>query len=137
MYGKLIVLFIFIYSSASSQSSIEGWTKDGNGKPLPFTTVYIKGSTIGTTSNAMGRYVLDTKPGNYAIVAQHVGYKIMEKKVQVNGESKVELNFILPEQALQLRTVVVTAGDEDPAYRVIRQAIAKRKFTKMQLKPSR
>ena len=72
-------------------------------------------------------------PGTYSILAQYVGYKVTEKRVSVNAGETKKLDFELAEQALQLKEVVVTAG-EDPAYRVIREAIKKRKFYKDEVK---
>ncbi|WP_370089160.1 DUF5686 and carboxypeptidase regulatory-like domain-containing protein [Ekhidna sp.] len=114
----------FIYS----QTGIKGVTKSNTGEILPFSTVYVKGTTNGTTSNSEGEFFLKTSAGTHTIVAQHVGYKVYEKEVKLAEGQSIRFDFLLQEQALQLQEVVVTAGDEDPAYRVIREAIKKRKF---------
>ncbi len=103
-------------------------TKSTTGEILAFSTVYIKGTTIGTTSNSAGEFFLKTPPGQHIIVSQYVGYKAEEKQLIIPKGQIVSQDFILTEQALQLQTVVVTAGDEDPAYRVIREAQKRRKF---------
>lgn len=95
---------------------------------MPFATVYIKGTTIGTTSNATGEYFLKTPPGSHTIVAQYVGYSVLEKKIAVSAGQTVRYDALLQEQTLQLQTVVITAGDDNPADRIIREAIRKRKF---------
>jgi len=125
---KFILPLCLISSALLAQTGIKGVTKSEGGEILPFFTVYIKGTTIGTTSNASGNYFLKSPAGAHVIVGQHVGYKVIEKQVRVQEGRTTKVDFILPEQALQLRTVVVTAGDEDPAYRVIREAMGKRKF---------
>ncbi len=61
-------------------------------------------------------------------MAQYVGYRVVEKQITLSAGQTIQFDFVLQEQALQLKEVVVTAGDEDPAYRVIREAIRKRKF---------
>ncbi len=120
---------LFLLSTAMlAQTGVRGVTKSETGEILPFSTVYIKGTTIGTTSNASGKFFLKTPAGSHVIVAQHVGYKVLERSVGVSEGKTVSLDFVLAEQALQLRTVVVTAGDEDPAYRVIREAMSRRRF---------
>lgn len=124
-FFTLITLLSF---SALTQTGIKGFTRSTTGEPLPFSTVYIKGTTNGTTSNSEGEFFLKTPSGTHTIVAQYVGYRVIEKQITINEGQTIRLNFELEEQALQLREVVVTAGDEDPAYRVIREAIKTRKF---------
>ena len=131
---NLFTTFLLLLSLHSiSQTGIQGVTKSTSGEILPLPTVYVKGTTNGTTSNSEGQYFLKLDPGTYSILAQYVGYKVTEKRVSVNAGETKKLDFELAEQALQLKEVVVTAG-EDPAYRVIREAIKKRKFYKDEVK---
>lgn len=124
----LFSLTFFLSSLTYSQTGIKGVTKSNSGEILPFSTVYVKGTTNGTTSNSEGEFFLKTSAGRHIIVAQHVGYRVYEKEVNLAEGQSIRFDFLLQEQALQLQEVVVTAGDEDPAYRVIREAIKKRKF---------
>ncbi|GAB4245086.1 MAG: DUF5686 and carboxypeptidase regulatory-like domain-containing protein [Ekhidna sp.] len=128
------LVLIFCAMNAFSQSGISGITRSSSGEKLPFSTVYVKGTTNGTTSNASAEYFLRVAPGQHTIVAQYVGYQTVERRVNIPEGKTVNLDFDLQEQALQLQTVVVTAGDENPAYRVIREAIKKRKFYRDEVK---
>jgi len=132
---KLIIMkyiaclaFTLVSTLVFGQTGIKGVTKSTNGEILSFSTVYIKGTTIGTTSNSAGEFFLKTPAGNHTIVAQYVGYKVLEKVISIPEGKVINQDFELAEQALVLQTVVVTSGDEDPAYRVIREAQKKRKF---------
>lgn len=127
---KFFLGFILSLSTTLSlaQSGVKGITKSTTGEILAFSTVYIKGTTIGTTSNSAGEFFLKTPSGVHTIVSQYVGYKVLVKKISIPEGRIVKEDFVMSEQALQLQTVVVTAGDEDPAYRVIREAQKKRKF---------
>ena len=133
---KILSYFFFLLSLniAISQSSITGYTRSNTGEILPFSTVYIKGTTNGTTSNSEGEYVLKVSAGKHTIVAQYVGYRVIEREITVRQDQSIRLDIELQEQALTLKEVVVTAGDEDPAYRVIREAIKKRKFYKNEVR---
>lgn len=125
----LIFLFsVLCVCIAFSQTGIRGDTQDATGEPLPFATVYIKGTTNGTISNASGAFFIKAEDGAYTVVVQHVGYQTVEQKVTVSEGETSFLSFSLKEQAMQLETVVVTAENENPAYRVIRQAMKKRKY---------
>ncbi|MEO9870320.1 DUF5686 and carboxypeptidase regulatory-like domain-containing protein [Ekhidna sp.] len=128
------VLAIFLSFLSFGQTGIKGFTKSESGEPLPFSTVYVKGTTNGTTSNSEGEFFLKVPAGTHTIVAQYVGYGVMEKQITLNEGQAIRFDFTLKEQALQLQEVVVTAGDENPAYRVIREAIKKRKFYKDEVK---
>jgi hypothetical protein len=110
---------------------ISGVVTDDKGNILAYSSVFIKGSTKGTTANGEGKYFLNLEPGNYIIVCQHVGYTREEKQVTVTEENQT-LDFKLKLQELTLAEVVVKQG-EDPAYEIIRQAIKKRPYYKEQL----
>lgn len=134
MRSLLLILLISIATFAVAQTGIRGTIKSSNGEDLPFSTIYIKGTTNGTTSNEQARYFLRTPPGKHTIVVQYVGYAILEREVEIPSGQTIEMNFELEEQALQLKTVTITAGDDNPAYRVIREAIRKRKFYENEVK---
>jgi len=105
---------------------VSGIITDEKGSPLPYASIFIKGTTIGTTANNQGRYFLDLEPGNYTITCQHVGYTRQEKPLTV-GNAGNEMNFQLLLQQTTMKEVVVRAGAEDPAYEIIRNAIKKKK----------
>ncbi|MFY0652567.1 MAG: carboxypeptidase-like regulatory domain-containing protein [Cyclobacteriaceae bacterium] len=113
-------------------TTISGKIADEKGEALPFTTLYVENTTKGTSSNVDGFYSIELAPGEYNLVFQYVGFKKEVKAIEV-GTSPVVLNVILRSEALELNEVVVNATDEDPAYRIIREAIKKRKFHKEQV----
>ncbi|MCU0390543.1 MAG: DUF5686 and carboxypeptidase regulatory-like domain-containing protein, partial [Thermoflexibacter sp.] len=108
-------------------AKIKGKITDENKQALPFVTVYVDGTTTGATSNAEGNYFLELADGNYTIVFRHLGYETQTKQVSLQGRD-VEINMEMKLQTVQLKEVTVSAKDEDPAYAIIRQAQAKRKF---------
>ena len=105
---------------------ITGIVTDDTGKPLPFASIIIKGSTQGTTANSEGKYFLTIEPGTYTLSCQYVGYKKLEKTVSV-ASADLKVDFSLTLQQLTLTEVVIKPGMEDPAYEIIRNAIRKRK----------
>lgn len=131
---SVLSFLVFFSSLALAQTGIRGTIKNSNGEDLPFSTIYIKGTTNGTTSNERSAYFLRTPPGSHIVVVQYVGYAVLEREITVSEGQVVEINFLLEEQALQLKTVTITAGDDNPANRVIREAIKKRKFYENEVK---
>lgn len=121
-YCLVILLFNFLHAQTFVLS---GKVTDSNKEALPFTTVYVKGTSIGTNSNEEGNYTLKLPTGNYEIVYQYVGYaKRIEK---VNLSENKNLNITLLSDGISLKEVEVKAG-ENPADIIIRQAIKKRKY---------
>jgi hypothetical protein len=74
---------------------------DDKGAILAYASIFVKGTTRGTTSNNQGKYFLDLEEGNYTIVCQYVGYTRQERQVTV-GSGMVTIKFQL---TLQLTTM--------------------------------
>jgi len=117
----------FVLSHVSLAATVSGIVTDAQNQPVPFCSVYIKGTTIGTTANADGKYSLEVQRGEYEIVFRSIGYKLFSKSVTVGSESIV-VDVTLQLEAYQLKEALVSATAEDPAYAIIRKAIKKRKF---------
>lgn len=126
--GKtLLSLTIFLFFAIGAKAGrVTGTVKGEKGEILPYASILVKGTTIGTTTNNQGSYFLDLDPGNYTIICQYVGYSRIEKTVTVANVPAI-LNFELAIQQTSMKEVVVRANAEDPAYEIIRNAIRKRK----------
>lgn len=94
------------------------------GQPLPFANVYVQGTTLGTTTNEEGSYRLELAEGTYQIVYQYIGYKKRAIEITV-GAQPVRQDMTLEAEDFKLDEVVVN-GSEDPAYPIMRKAIANR-----------
>jgi hypothetical protein len=125
MHKTLFFLFILFSLKASAQK-IYGTVFNSTGDLLPYASITIKGTSSGASANNKGRYSINVTPGTYVVVCQHIGYARVEKMVTV-GKADEELAFILTEQKLEMKEVIIKKG-EDPAYGIIRNAIKKREF---------
>lgn len=126
---KNLFLFIFLCFSFNNLFSqtflVSGKITDDKKQGLPFSSVLVKGTTIGTNTNVDGEYTLKLAAGEYDLIYQYVGYK---KKVEhVIITQNLTKNIVLNPESYELKEVVIKDG-EDPAYAVIRQAIKKRKY---------
>ena len=124
MMKNLLFLFIVSFSTANA-AVIKGKVTDKNNVPLSFTSILIKNTGIGTSTNILGNFQINLSEGNYTIVCQHIGFKTIEKKIKVKNENQT-IDFVLEEQQYTLNEVVVSNNGEDPAYEIIRNAIKKR-----------
>ena len=135
MTVRYIFTFLFYVGFATlcfSQTGIKGSIKTQKGEALPFAAISVKGSAIGTISNAEGNYQLDLKPGYYEIVFQYLGYKSGIKPITI--ENRMETyNLTMEEQALNLGEARIGAKDENPAYTIMRKAIAKSRYHFLQV----
>jgi hypothetical protein len=103
----------FLSSSVYSQYVISGKVTDkSSGEDIPYAAVSIKGTTTGVMTNDYGFYSLTVdkkyiKEGKVVIVFSFVGYKKIEKEVELTSD--VKLNVRLETQGTQLKGVEITA----------------------------
>ena len=125
VWGRLLILFSVLnfYATSLLATSVSGYVKDKEGKPLPFASVFVAGSAKGVSANSEGVYILDLSPGRYTIIGQYVGYARKEMPIQV-GKDPFRLDILLEKQELTLPDIVLS-NKEDPAYIIIRETIKK------------
>ncbi|UII28823.1 DUF5686 and carboxypeptidase regulatory-like domain-containing protein [Fulvivirga maritima] len=130
---KQFLLLIFILSAYCSYAGgVRGVVRNEKGEPLPYATIYVKETGSGTTTNDQAYYEINLEPGNYQLIFQFVGYASLTKEVIVE-DGFVELDVKLESQVIMLKDIEVRAGKEDPAYTIMRKAIAKSKFHTQQV----
>lgn len=84
-----------------------------NNEPLPFASVIIEGSQIGTTTDIDGNYSLNVEPGLYNIQASFVGYVSKTKfEIQVSLSKPTFLNFELDENTSKLDEIDISVQDK-------------------------
>lgn len=126
-------LLFFCFCNVCSAANVTGTVTSENGDSLSFVNIFIKGTQIGTSSNELGYFELNLPPGNYVLVFQYIGYKQQEVLVNV-GSSKQYLHVVLKQQSYALKEVAVNATAEDPAYPIMRMAIAHAKIYNKEIK---
>ncbi|QRR02035.1 DUF5686 and carboxypeptidase regulatory-like domain-containing protein [Dyadobacter sandarakinus] len=132
-YLMLVLVFLSAMQTlAQSGGGVKGIIKTKKGEPLPFAAIVVKGTSISTISNEEGRYQLDLKPGYYEVIFQYLGYKTGERGFTI--ENKMEtFDLTMEEQALSLGEVRIGNKGEDPAYTIMRRAIAKSRYHLLQV----
>ncbi|HET7114870.1 MAG TPA: SusC/RagA family TonB-linked outer membrane protein [Hanamia sp.] len=85
---------------------IRGKITDGNGQPLPGVSINLKGTKVGTTSDAQGNYVINIPEGNGILVFTNIGFNSQE--IEVSGRSTIDVK-LLSAGAKSLNEIVVTA----------------------------
>jgi len=124
----LLLLFTLSGSLSALATRVKGVIRDSSGQPMSFASVVVRGETTGTMANEQGEFSLDLPPGrSYELVFQFLGYKTVIEKTDV-GEKEVFLTITMQEQSIRLGEVKIGQSNEDPAYSIMRKAIAKSKI---------
>ena len=114
MKAPLLFLAILFAGTAIAQTGIiQGKVTDAlTNEPIMFATVAVSGTTLGTTTDLDGQYLLGDLPvGLYTIAVSYVGYEDQARyEIQVSSGRPVILDFQLEEQTTQLEEVVVKAS---------------------------
>ncbi|MGV3539073.1 MAG: DUF5686 family protein [Rufibacter sp.] len=131
-WPKVLLLFCCCLIVAGVQAgTLKGKVTDEKGEGLAFATVYIQGTTDGSTTNEQGSYQFTVPAGKHTVVFQYIGYKTQSKTVEISegDDSKpLELNVQLQPDVYNLNEVRVSLSGKDPAYGIMEQAIAKRNY---------
>lgn len=91
-------------------------------EPIPAANVRLLGTPRGTVANADGRFALPLLRTGGRLVVSAIGYAADTVALPPEG---TELTVLLPPSEIVMPEVVVTS--EDPAYEIIRRAIAARR----------
>jgi hypothetical protein len=119
----LSVFFSFFFFQIVLSQGIRGRITNDQGYVVPFANIYIPQLSTGTTSNGNGNYELKLPKGNWKVLFQYIGYQTQTKEILI-GENFQEINVQLVFQDYQLPEIKVLATGEDPAYYIMRRAIA-------------
>jgi hypothetical protein len=115
-----------LFFTLISFAQIKGTVKDENGKPLPYVNIYIENTYIGTTSNELGKYELNSKDQkNIHLIFQHLGFKTQKHWV-TSTQVPYQLDITLLEENYELKELVINTS-ENPTNEIIKNAIAARK----------
>lgn len=117
-----LILPIFVFAQ---QYEIKGKITGIDGQSIPFVSVFIKGTTKGVSANAEGNYKITVDRGIATLIFTSVGYKTATKSLDIFNDTV--LNQTLETEHYTLSSVVIKAGGEDPAYKIVRNAIKNRK----------
>jgi len=115
LYLRRHWLFIafWLMSSALSwaqERTVSGTVKDEGGSGMPGVNVIIKGTAIGTATDANGQFRISVPSTNASLLFSFVGYSTQE--VVVGNQSNIEVSMALDVQALS-EIVVIGYGTQE------------------------
>jgi hypothetical protein len=120
--GLICLILGFSQASHAQKIKITGRVLDDlNEEALPFSSVYLKGTTTGTVTDFDGYFTLNVDRLADSLIVTAVGYKMQAK--HISNTSEQILNYRLKREAYMMDEIVVTAG-ENPAHRIMRKIVA-------------
>lgn len=113
----LAMLIPFLADASSPQqdgsdANIYGHVIDKqSGKHLPYITIFVKGTNIGTTTDTSWHYFLKNLPtGTISLEVKSIGFRTTQKSITIDANSTKELNFAIEQDDIALDDVVVSAN---------------------------
>jgi len=123
----------FLCITVSFSQGIKGEVRTNTGEILPYASVYIRNLGDGVPTNEEGRYEFKLEKGVYDVLVQYLGYKSKLETVIITDDTWKVVNFELEPQIYTLGTVEVNSDAEDPALTIMRKAITKAKYHRLQV----
>jgi hypothetical protein len=114
LFGLLLLLSFNIGRPQSG--SISGIVTDSvSGYPVANLSVFIPFTTVGTTTNTKGEYVLDRlPPGDYTLMFRHISYQSYSIPVTIESGKRIILNLAVGASNYDIGEVVKTGGKANP-----------------------
>lgn len=134
MIRKIILFFVLVAFAVGAKGQnmvIKGIVRDSiTGEPLPYVSVLLKGTTIGTTTDMDGGFYLTTSSKSKEIEVSYLGY--ITKSLNVAPGRKYNFTVELVPTSINLNEVVVKPKKEkykkkeNPAVIFVRKVIENR-----------
>lgn len=119
----LTLACLFLSLLANGQTMVSGKViNEKNKEPLAFVSIVIKSYNGGTTTDIDGKFKLTLPAGYRELAITHIGF---EPKTIIINEAVATVTIRLREKTTELNEVVVHPED-NPAFRIIRQATKNR-----------
>lgn len=107
-------LLAFGFSALAQTGKISGKISDADSTiSLSGVSVYLKGTTFGTSTNGNGFYQIQNIPeGTYELIISSIGYTTVKQQTTINSGDNILLNFNLKESVTSLpESTVISQGN--------------------------
>lgn len=117
-----------VYSQVSDKTIIKGTITDANtGDPVPYVSVILKGTTVGTITDTQGKYLIETNVGAAEIRFSFIGYEPETRIIQPGTDQTIDIRLRLSSISLDEVTVrpdrVDYRNKNNPAVEIIKRVI--------------
>lgn len=108
------VLFTFLFNVvvvAQNDNNVKGFVYEKTtGEPMMFCNVYLKGTTLGASTDINGFFNITKIPdGDYTIMVTNLGYDTISENLSLRHNQVINKKFYLQESSVMLQAVSITA----------------------------
>lgn len=112
--NKVILLILLLTTAFIKAQTITGKITTSKGEVLPFASITIKNSDIGTNADENGKFTFENVKNKKAtLIASFTGFISSQKQIKISANKKNIINFSLTEHAELLDQVTVTGTRTD------------------------
>ena len=107
----IALFFVTVASAVAQDNTIKGFVyEESSGEPMMFTNVYLKGTTLGGSTNENGYFNINRIPdGTYTLMITSVGYDSISETFSLSKGQTISRKYYLKETSQQLEAVTITA----------------------------
>jgi hypothetical protein len=130
----VLLATLWCASQVAGQTVVRGTVRDAStGDALPAANIQVEGTYRGTISNREGLFELRLEEIPSTLIVRYIGYG--EQRRSITQSSSTQQDFDLEPVVYEAETVVVTG--EDPAIRIMREVIERKKIWRAELETYR
>ncbi|MCE7064229.1 DUF5686 and carboxypeptidase-like regulatory domain-containing protein [Dyadobacter sp. CY326] len=139
IWSKVLLIICLVQvasvTAIAQSTTIKGTITDAKtGETLPFVSILIPGTTMGTASDADGKYALTLREEYKTVKFTYVGYLSIEKPITPGIEQVINIKMAV--DASMLKEVTIKGrgryrNKDNPAVQLIREVIAHKDQNKM------
>lgn len=116
-YFLLLILPVFLCFASNAQTSgtVKGFLYDkANGEPVPFSNVYLKGTTIGANTDLNGFFNISRiPPGSYTLMVTSLDFDTIRETIQVDPGAILNKKFYANKGGVRLEEVEITTTSSE------------------------
>ncbi len=116
-YFFLIPVFFLVAFSLPGQNNsiIKGFVYDkSNGEPVPFSNVYLKGTTLGANTDLNGFFSINRiPPGDYVIMVTNLDFDTIRETISVKAGDQISKKFFTTKGGVKLEEIEVTTASSE------------------------
>jgi len=126
------IIFSLLQLLVIGQANLTGTVHDAHGNPLAGATVLLKGTYLGITTNASGKFQFKKlKNGHYHLTVSFIGYKTFSQDIFLDKDK--EIDVLLTEKTYMTGEVIVSAQRANDEIPVSKTNISKDNIDKQNL----
>ena len=111
VFSFIIATLFFFNVHAQTAYSISGIVTNVLGMPMQAASVFAQNTTLGTVTDADGKFTINLPAGGFDLVFSYTGYKTESRRVSA-AEANQKLEIKLAEKEKELESVSVVSSNE-------------------------